>query len=33
VQRAGAELMEHHPALADRLVARWIGAAARYADA
>jgi len=33
VQQAGAELLQQHPALADRLVARWIGAAARYADA
>jgi len=33
VQRAGALLMREHPVLAERLIARWIGHAARYADA
>jgi ATP-dependent DNA helicase RecG len=33
VQRAGAVLLRDHQELADRLVARWIGGAARYADA
>jgi ATP-dependent DNA helicase RecG len=33
VQRAGAALLGQHPALADRLIARWIGAATRYAGA
>jgi ATP-dependent DNA helicase RecG len=33
VQRAGATMLRAHPALSERLIARWIGAAARYADA
>ncbi|MEO7149692.1 MAG: ATP-dependent DNA helicase RecG [Rhodanobacteraceae bacterium] len=33
VQRLGAAMMKEHPDLAARLVARWIGASARYADA
>jgi len=33
VQRVGAAMLEEHPGLAARLVARWIGASARFADA
>jgi len=33
VQRVGAALLRGHPALATRLTARWIGAAARFAEA
>jgi ATP-dependent DNA helicase RecG len=33
VQRVGAAMLEEHAALAARLVARWIGGAARFADA
>ncbi len=33
VQRVGAALLRGHPALAKRLTARWIGAAARFAEA
>ncbi|HSX62483.1 MAG TPA: ATP-dependent DNA helicase RecG [Tahibacter sp.] len=33
VQRVGEALLAGHPALADRIVARWIGASARYAGA
>lgn len=33
VQRAGAALLGQHPALADKLIARWIGQATRYAGA
>ncbi|MHB8447321.1 MAG: hypothetical protein ACYC9P_05290, partial [Rudaea sp.] len=33
VQRAGATLLDQSPALADKLVERWIGQAARYAGA
>jgi len=33
VQRVGAALLLGHPALATRLTARWIGAAARFAEA
>jgi len=33
VQRAGAVLLRDHPDLVERLMARWIGAAARYAGA
>ncbi|HEY7873260.1 MAG TPA: ATP-dependent DNA helicase RecG [Rudaea sp.] len=33
VQRAGAALLGQHPALADKLIGRWIGQAARYAGA
>ncbi len=33
VQRVGAALLGDHPRRAERLVARWIGAATRYADA
>jgi len=33
VQRVGAALLRAHPALAKRLTARWIGAAARFAEA
>ena len=33
VQRVGAALLQGHPALAKRLTARWIGAAARFAEA
>ncbi|HJR14847.1 MAG TPA: ATP-dependent DNA helicase RecG [Rhodanobacteraceae bacterium] len=33
VQRVGAVLLRQHPALAKRLMARWIGAAARFAEA
>ena len=32
-QRVGAAMLEEHPGLAARLVARWIGASARFADA
>ncbi|MDR2011763.1 MAG: ATP-dependent DNA helicase RecG [Rhodanobacter sp.] len=32
VQRIGAALLHDHPVLAERLVKRWIGGAARYAD-
>ena len=33
VQRVGTALLRRHPALAKRLAARWIGAAARFAEA
>ncbi|MBS0432359.1 MAG: ATP-dependent DNA helicase RecG [Proteobacteria bacterium] len=33
VQRIGAAMLQSHPELATRLVARWIGASARFADA
>jgi ATP-dependent DNA helicase RecG len=33
VQRVGEALLSVHPQRAERLVARWVGAAARYADA
>jgi ATP-dependent DNA helicase RecG len=33
VQRVGTALLRGHPALARRLVERWIGAAARFAEA
>ena len=33
VQRAGAVMLRDHPELVERLVARWIGHATRYADA
>jgi len=33
VQRVGAAMLKEHPELAGRLVARWIGGAARFADA
>jgi ATP-dependent DNA helicase RecG len=33
VQRAGAVLLDKHPALVDGLIERWIGAATRYAGA
>ncbi|HEX7342463.1 MAG TPA: ATP-dependent DNA helicase RecG [Rhodanobacteraceae bacterium] len=33
VQRVGAVMLEQYPELAERLVARWVGAAARYVDA
>jgi ATP-dependent DNA helicase RecG len=33
VQRVGTALLRGHPALAKRLTARWIGAAARFAEA
>ena len=33
VQRVGAAMLRGHPALARRLVGRWIGAAARFAEA
>jgi len=33
VQRVGSALLREHPQQAGRLVARWVGAAARYADA
>jgi ATP-dependent DNA helicase RecG len=33
VQRVGAALMRQHPPLARRLLERWIGASARFADA
>jgi ATP-dependent DNA helicase RecG len=33
VQRVGTVLLRDHPALAKRLTARWIGAAARFAEA
>jgi ATP-dependent DNA helicase RecG len=33
VQRVGGELLRTHPQRAERLVARWVGTAARYADA
>jgi ATP-dependent DNA helicase RecG len=33
VQQAADELLAHSPALAERLIARWIGSAARYAAA
>jgi len=33
VQRVGAAILTEHPELAARLVARWIGVSARYADA
>jgi ATP-dependent DNA helicase RecG len=33
VQRVGGVLLKQHPHLAERLVARWIGGAARYAGA
>jgi ATP-dependent DNA helicase RecG len=33
VQRVGAAMLDEHPQLAARLVARWIGGAARFADA
>ncbi len=33
VQEVGAQLLREHPALARALVTRWIGAAARYANA
>jgi len=33
VQRVGTALLRSHPALAKRLTARWIGAAARFAEA
>jgi ATP-dependent DNA helicase RecG len=33
VQRVGTVLLRDHPALAKRLTARWIGAAARCAEA
>jgi ATP-dependent DNA helicase RecG len=32
-QEVGEALLRDHPQLAERLVARWIGAAARYAGA
>jgi ATP-dependent DNA helicase RecG len=33
VQRIGEALLRDHPDLADRVIARWIGGAARYAGA
>jgi ATP-dependent DNA helicase RecG len=33
VQRVGTAMLRGHPALAGRLVERWIGAAARFAEA
>ena len=33
VQRIGALMLEHHPQRVERLIARWIGGAARYAGA
>jgi len=33
VQEVGAVLLERHPQQAEALIARWIGAAARYAHA
>ncbi|MGH8124223.1 MAG: ATP-dependent DNA helicase RecG [Rhodanobacteraceae bacterium] len=33
VQRVGATMLREHPALARRLIGRWIGAAARFAEA
>jgi ATP-dependent DNA helicase RecG len=33
VQRVGEAMMRDHPMLAERLIARWIGGAARYAGA
>ncbi|HEY3520850.1 MAG TPA: ATP-dependent DNA helicase RecG, partial [Rhodanobacteraceae bacterium] len=33
VQRVGAAMLQQHPELAARLVTRWIGASARFADA
>jgi ATP-dependent DNA helicase RecG len=33
VQQAADELLAANPALAERLIARWIGSAARYASA
>jgi len=33
VQRVGAAMLKEHPELATRLVTRWIGASARFADA
>ncbi len=33
VQRAGAALLVRHPTLAEKLIARWIGASTRYAGA
>jgi ATP-dependent DNA helicase RecG len=33
VQRVGGILLKQHPQLAERLVARWIGGATRYAGA
>ena len=33
VQRVGEAMLRDHPELAERLIARWIGAAARYAGA
>ncbi len=33
VQRAGAVMLRDHPELVERLIARWVGHAARYADA
>ena len=33
VQRVGEVLLRDHPNLVERLIARWIGAAARYAGA
>ncbi|HET8900130.1 MAG TPA: ATP-dependent DNA helicase RecG [Rhodanobacteraceae bacterium] len=33
VQRVGAAMLHNHPALAERLVTRWYGAAARYGGA
>jgi ATP-dependent DNA helicase RecG len=33
VQEIADELLKHGPALAERLIARWIGSAARYAAA
>ena len=33
VQRVGAAMLREHPRQAERLVARWVGAATRYADA
>ena len=33
VQRVGEALMRHHPESVQRLIARWIGTAVRYAGA
>jgi hypothetical protein len=33
VQQVGTAMLRQHPALAKRLTARWIGAAARFAEA
>ena len=33
VQKLGEQMLQHHPVQVTRLIERWIGAAARYADA